>query len=114
MDMGNRSRAENRGRLAYEGFPRDAQAEKEETGQGSGPFSRQAVARTRPQTRSRFVGPSPPFHIFTRQGPLVRSQYRPPMINDLRKSHSARTEKKRKILTRLGVEVTNGTALQRV
>jgi len=51
MDMGNRSRAENRGRLAYEWFPRDAQAEKEETGQGSGPFNRQEVARTRPQTR---------------------------------------------------------------
>ena len=44
------------GRPAYEGFPRDAQAEKEETGQGSGPFSRQAVARTRPQTRSRGAG----------------------------------------------------------
>ena len=56
MDMGNRSRAENRGRLAYEGFPRDAQAEKEETGQGSVPFSRQEVARTRPQTRSRGAG----------------------------------------------------------
>src|SRR6266513_1560993 len=41
---------------------------------------------------------------FTRQGPLVRSQYRPPIINSLGNSRSAHTEKIRKILTRSRME----------
>src|SRR6266513_706989 len=41
---------------------------------------------------------------FTRQWPLVRSQYRPPIINSLGNSRSAHTEKIRKILTRSRME----------
>jgi len=73
MDTGNQSRAANRARLAYEPPRREAQAETEENGQGSAPFSRQEVAGTRNvfgswrpralrgQSYSYFLGTQPDF-----------------------------------------------------